>query len=180
MINFRYKSLKKLLDCTLMFYFILLKMCALSPKEASCLKTKKEETPFVLLRFLITRILMYQSEGKPVLYMDETNFNIHISRRQGRTRRGTRCTSLAAALKGANVHLIGVISPLGMIHHEIKRGRFKKEDAKNFTRHALRKAVQMRQCPVVLVIDNAPCHNSIDEVTGEEEFKTHTILRLGP
>ena len=34
--------------------------------------------------------------------------------------------------------------------------------------------------PVVIVIDNAPCHLRIEEILNEEEFKRNKILRLAP
>ena len=34
--------------------------------------------------------------------------------------------------------------------------------------------------PVVMVVDNAPCHSNIEEVFSEEEFLGCEVLRLGP
>ncbi|OAF69028.1 hypothetical protein A3Q56_03235 [Intoshia linei] len=53
--------------------------------------------------------------------MDETNFNLHISKKEGRLQRGERCASIAAGSRGANIHCIGNV---GLIHYEIKRGSF--------------------------------------------------------
>ena len=61
--------------------------------------------------------------------MDETNFNILISHSEGRSVQGTRCTVAAAGSKGANIHVIGCISTLGLIHYEVRQGAFYHEDA---------------------------------------------------
>ena len=34
--------------------------------------------------------------------------------------------------------------------------------------------------PVVMVVDNVPCHSNIEEVFSEEEFLGCEVLRLGP
>ena len=64
-------------------------------------------------------LLDYQGQNLPILFMNETNFNSHISCSEGRSVRGTHCTVAAAASKGANIHVIGCISTLGLIHHEV-------------------------------------------------------------
>ena len=112
--------------------------------------------------------------------MDETNFNLHFTRKEGRSLRGTRCTTVAAGSRGANVHLIGCISSIGLIHHEVRRGSLKKEDATECFRECLRRVNEIYNSIVVLVLDNAPCHAGIDEVIQEEEFRMHFILRLAP
>lgn len=127
-----------------------------------------------------TSLLNYQARNIPILFMDETNFNIHISRGEGRSIRGTRCSTIAAGSKGANVHVIGCISNHGLVHHEVRRGSFKKEDACLWIKQCLRKARDIYQGPCVLVIDNAPCHSAIEEILRENEFSMHFILRLGP
>lgn len=116
----------------------------------------------------------------PILYMDETNFNLFISRTCGRSRKGSRCSTVAAGSRGANVHLIGCISSLGMIYNELRRGSFKQETAREFVRQCLRRAYQRYQCAVVLIVDNAPCHTNVESVFLEDEFSHNYLLRLGP
>lgn len=128
----------------------------------------------------VRQLLQEQANNVPILYMDETNFNLHISRTQGRSLKGTRCTTIAAGSKGANVHVIGCISTMGLIHYEVRRGSFKMAEANNFVRQTLRNARNLYQNRVTLVIDNAPCHSSIEEVFLEEEFAENKLLRLSP
>ena len=47
-------------------------------------------------------------------------------------------------------------------------------------RECLRKAMDMYNGRVVLVIDNAPCHSRTEEILEEDEFSECIILRLGP
>lgn len=144
------------------------------PENGNSPENKEKRKAFV------ERLLEYQSQNKPILFMDETNFNIHISRAQGRSVKGTRCTTIAAGSKGANVHVIGCISTVGFIHYEVKRGSFKKDDAREWMKTCLRQALTRHGEGVVMVIDNAPCHSQIEEILQDQEFCENKILRLGP
>ena len=112
--------------------------------------------------------------------MDQTNFNIHISRNEGRSKRGTRCTTVAAGSRGSNVHIIGAISNMGFIHHQLKRGSFKKVNAIEWIKDCLRLSMSKHGGPVVLVLDNAPCHSNVEEHVLVGELEACKILRLGP
>lgn len=144
------------------------------PERANTVENKEKRRDYA------QSLLDIQSENKPILYMDETNFNLFISRKQGRSKKGNRCTHIAAGCKGANIHLIGCIGNMGLIHYEVRRGPFKKPEANEFIRSTLRIARQMYQEPVVMVTDNAPCHASFEEVFQEEEFAENRLLRLSP
>ena len=144
------------------------------PENANTPENKEKRKVFV------EKLLEYQGLNMPIVYMDETNLNIHISRSEGRSARGTRCSTIAAGSKGANVHTIGAISSLGLIHYELRRGSFKKENAAEWVKTCLRVAISKHGGPVVLVVDNAPCHSQVEEVLQEREFRNCKILRLGP
>jgi len=128
----------------------------------------------------VRKLLNLQSENKPIIYMDETNFNLFVSRTQGRSKKGHRCSFVAAGSRGANIHLIGCIATTGLIHHEIRRGAFKKPEAKAFVRRCLEIAQRIYNCSVALIIDNAPCHAALEELFQEEEFSHHELIRLSP
>jgi len=134
----------------------------------------------MLRRDFARQLLNYQADNVPLLFMDETNFNLYISRSQGRSKKGTRCRHITAGSRGANIHVIGCISNMGLIHYEVKRGSFKKPDAKEFVRNCLTNASNVYQTPVVLIIDNAPCHAGVEEVFQEENFSNNYLLRLSP
>lgn len=126
------------------------------------------------------QLLNYQADNMPIVYMDETNFNLFTSRTKGRSKKGKRCTHIAAGSRGSNIHVIGCIGNMGLIHYELRRGAFKKPEANTFIRRCLQNARNLYQSPVVMVIDNAPCHASVEEVLQEDEFIDHCLLRLAP
>ena len=143
-------------------------------EKANCLENKIKRKAFV------ENLLEVQAQNVPIVFMDKTNLNIHISRTEGRSVRGSRCTSVAAGSKGANVHVIGAISNLGIVHYQLKRGSFKKENAQKWIKTCLRKAVKVHGGPVVLIVDNAPCHSGVEKVFQIKEFNQCRILRLAP
>jgi len=89
------------------------------PENANNETNKKKRFRYV------EQLLAYQSQNKPIVYMDETNFNLFISRTKGRSKQGSRCRYIAAGCRGANVHIIGCIGNVSLIHHEVRRGSFK-------------------------------------------------------
>ena len=102
-------------------------------------------------------------------------FNLLISRKKGRSKKGTRCTQISAGSKGSNVHVVGCMVNMRLFHYEVRKGSFKKPQTQEFVRNCLRISQTTYQTPVVMIIDNAPCHMEIEEVFAEEE-----LLRLGP
>ena len=55
------------------------------------------------------QLLEYQAENIPIIYMDETNFNLFISRRKGRSKKGSRCTYIAVIAK-EQMYMLLVVS----------------------------------------------------------------------
>ena len=104
------------------------------PERGNCDENKLKRKEFAVA------LLEYQSSSLPIVFMDETNFNLHISRGHGRSLSGKRCTVVAAGSKGANIHLIGAISDIGLVHHEIRRGSFRKEEARVWIKECLRQS----------------------------------------
>lgn len=66
-----------------------LKAVRYEPERAKTLENKEKRRDFV------RKPLQYISEGKQICYMDETNFNLHISRIDGRSIRGSRATTIS-------------------------------------------------------------------------------------
>ena len=67
-----------------------------------------------------------------------------------------------------------------MVHFTLKRGAYKKENAQTWIKECLRKGKTIHKQPVVIVIDNAPCHNGLEDIFREDEFKEDELLRLAP
>ncbi|KAF7696498.1 hypothetical protein CDIK_1824 [Cucumispora dikerogammari] len=151
-----------------------LKTIRFEPERANVLKNKEKRKVFV------EKLLEYQGLNMLIVFMDETNINIHISRSEGRSARGTRCSTVAAGSKGANVYIIGAISSLGLIYYKLKKGSFKKENAAEWVKTCLRIAISKHGGAVVLVVDNALCHSQVKNVLQDIHFENCKILRLGP
>ena len=83
--------------------------------------------------------------------MNETILNFRITRAEGRSLPGIRCSKLATSLKGAIIYVIASISTLGVIYYEIRKGAFKKPNAKDWMRRFLRAATIKHGEPVVIV-----------------------------
>ena len=60
-------------------------------------------------KLYVETLLNYRSQEFPVVYVDETNFNLFISRSQGRSMAGSRVNVIRPASRGRNIHLIGAI-----------------------------------------------------------------------
>ena len=67
-----------------------------------------------------------------------------------------------------------------MIYHEIRRGSFRKDSAREWVKRCLRRGNEIYGGVKTLVLDNAPCHSTIEEVLQEDDFNMHFILRLAP
>ena len=68
-------------------------------------------------------------QGKQIIWMDETNFNLFYRRNRGRAKSGQRAIQVLPASRGPNVHLIGAISAGGVVVMTRQRGSFTKETA---------------------------------------------------
>ena len=99
-----------------------LKAVRFVPERANSIVNKNKRSLFC------TKLLNYQSTGKPILFMNETNFNLHISRRDGRSLKGN---VVSAGTQGTNIHVIGCIGPHGLVYHEIQRRSFRKESSQS-------------------------------------------------
>lgn len=131
-------------------------------------------------RNFVQQLMNIQSTGMNVVYMDETNFNLHCCRSQGRSKKGARASNVVAGSRGANIHLIGCIGTQGLIHYEIRRGSFKKESLKEWFISCLNKCHEVYGSAVCIVCDNAPCHSTVEDIFKLPAYKDDILLRMGP
>ncbi|KAG3255047.1 hypothetical protein PI124_g407 [Phytophthora idaei] len=109
-------------------------------------------------------MLQLVAADKKILYLDETNFNLWISRSYSR-----------------NIHVIACISRGGVEYLDGRFGSFTCEAANDFIRARLRDlATREPLNNVAVVLDNAPCRNRVEDVFNEAEFSEVQCLRLGP
>lgn len=151
-----------------------LKDIRFEPERANIIENKVKRKEFV------EKLLFFQAGDLPICFMDETNYNVHVSRSEGRSQKGTRCTTVAAGSKGSNIHTIGCMSSCGLIYYETKRGSFRGDQACEWMRLCLRACFMKFGGPIIMVIDNAPCHSKLEVLFIEPEFKNNILLRMSP
>lgn len=79
------------------------------------------------------------------------------------------------------MHVIAAISRDGVAHWEHQFGSFQKPECQAFVRRLFdRLLASQNLASTVLVVDNAPCHAGIEDVTREDKYRAATILCLGP
>ncbi|MEL7309573.1 MAG: transposase [Pseudomonadota bacterium] len=128
--------------------------------------------------------MQYIGECRHVLYTDESNVNLFLRHSRGRFFRArypsTRAVVRMPSSKGANKHMIGAISQMGIVQFDRKRGSFTKDLFAEWMRNLLQKVVDGGTLArnIVVVIDNAPCHSGIESVFAE--FPGSQVLRLAP
>ena len=107
-----------------------------------------------------------RSEGRTLIWIDETNFNLYCKRKEGRSKIGTRASVVLPASKGANLHCIGATSSTNVVLFTTRKGAFKGRTVFNGV------------IDNVIVIDNAPAHARLEQLL--EEHPHLQILRLAP
>ena len=120
---------------------------------------------------------MYQLQEKQIIWIDETNFNLHCTRNFGRSPKGTRARVPMASSKGRNLHLIGAINADGLLNYTLKRGSFTAEICQLWMQNLIDDLPHQNGESYVIVCDNAPCHSKLEIACEPEHVK---LLRLGP
>lgn len=105
-------------------------------------------------------------QGKQIVWLDETNFNLFCRRKRGRAKAGNRAVQKLPSSKGPNVHLICAISAAGVVHIERRRGSFTAATANAWVQTILTRWEETGNQleDLVIVPDNAPCHKSLETV----------------
>ncbi|XP_046803550.1 uncharacterized protein LOC124419134 [Lucilia cuprina] len=134
-------------------------------------KTKRREYVQLLNEFV--------RDGKQVVWLDETNFNLFCRRKRGWSRCGTRAVQTVPTSRGPNIHLIGTIGTSGVIKMCLKRGSFNANAANGYVEDVFRKWEDLGNnlSELVVVCDNAPCHSKLERLFENSEA---TLLRLSP
>lgn len=127
----------------------------------------------------VRRLNLLVQQGKQIVWLDETNFNLFCRRKQGRSKAGQRAVQKLPSSKGPNVHLICAISAAGVVAMERRRGSFTNESANAWVENLLQRWQDSgnRIEDLVIVMDNAPCHSRVETVL---EGTSATLLRLAP
>ncbi|KAF7685104.1 hypothetical protein CDIK_4146 [Cucumispora dikerogammari] len=112
--------------------------------------------------------------GNNMLFIDESSFNLHISRSQGRSYMGTRVNTQAPTVRGRSVTLISCISETGLLFSKVisnstVTGNLFSLFFEELCTH-LRDVLKLEN--VWLLLDNAKIHrrSSIAEICGRYGF----------
>lgn len=126
----------------------------------------------------MTQFFRARSEGRSLIWVDETNFNLYCKRREGRSRIGTRASIILPASKGANLHCIGAMTASSMVNFTTRRGAFKSGDCVQWFQELIEACNRQGINEPTFIIDNAPAHCRLEEII--EDNPHVQIIRLAP
>ena len=119
-----------------------------------------------------------RAEGRTIVWVDETNFNLYCKRKKGRSKIGTRASVVIPASKGANLHCIGAMTTSAVVYFSTKRGSFKAEDCLQWFRDLVAECHNQGIENPTFVVDNSPNHCRLENIP--DEFPHVKLLRLAP
>ena len=159
-------------------------MCYTKKKKTHVSDTANSEKNLLLRRNYAIKLNNYKSQGKKIIYLDETNYNLHCTMSRAWSKKGTRAPKYRVSSKGANLSILGAISGgKGLILGKTFFGSCKKPEHDQWLREVIDKTETMMDISnVVFVIDNASCHSAIEqrEIYLYMLSKGCKLLRLGP
>jgi len=136
-------------------------------------------------RVYCEKYIQYEAAQKDIIFIDESNFNLHCTRSKGWSRVGTRAKKKRVSAKGANLQMLGAINPIvGAIGFETFSGSIKQAEHDAWLIRVVEYAVEkgLQSNNLVIVLDNAPSHRGIEsrQVYTQLEALGTKLLRLGP
>lgn len=103
------------------------------------------------------------------IYVDETGFNLYTKRTYGRAVQGQRVNRVVKGQRGNNVTVIVAISDMvGVVYHEIHDRSVTREAFASFMTCL---EVMLGEEETVIIMDNAPCHQGIQDNFENLEIK---------
>lgn len=143
----------------------------------------------------VAKLNVHIARGDMIIYHDETNFNLYLSRTEGRSRVGTRAKVALPPSQGKNLHVQGGVSPnSGILLLRTHDGSIQKPENARFLADLFTAALMSDEYrelepdkSVVVVTDNAPAHSDAEELARDllvadgilNEHKL-VLLRLAP
>ena len=73
------------------------------------------------------------SEGRTLVWIDETNYNLYCRKKECRSKIGSRAEVIMTASKGPNFHCVGAMTTSQLVHTS-RYGSFKVQDFKEWIR----------------------------------------------
>ncbi|OWZ16619.1 Transposase [Phytophthora megakarya] len=135
------------------------------------------------------------NEGNMIVFQDETNFNLYLSRTTGWSCVGERAVVTLPPSQGKNPHVQGgVASGTGIVLLQTHEGSVKKEENARFHADLFMAALRTNEFreldpsqKVVIVTDNPPAHSGVETLVrqmlaedGVMNLHRLLFLRLGP
>ncbi|RHY27955.1 hypothetical protein DYB32_006404 [Aphanomyces invadans] len=136
-------------------------------------------------RAFAAKLKQHQQEGDFVVYYDETNYNLYCKRSRGRSKRGTRASTVLPPSKGPNLQIkCAVSAELGLVCYRLEQGCIKMDENAAYV-ETIYQAVKMNAAwqdnfagkRVVIVLDNAPVHSQTEERVVQHDDMT-LLLRI--
>jgi transposase len=110
------------------------------------------------------------------VFIDEAGFNLHLTRRFGRARRGERAVRVRPTQRGRNVSVVVAVGREGIIASEVRLGAFNTDRFNTFLADTL---LPNLHGPRTIIMDNVPFHKS-HEVQDTIENAGHICEYLPP
>jgi hypothetical protein len=92
-----------------------------------------------------------------VVYMDEFGFNLHLTRRFGRARRGQRCQQIGLTQRGLNLSLLIAIGCEGVTAHDVALGTYNIDNFLEFIQSKVNPSLDIQR---FILMDNALFYRS--------------------
>ena len=136
------------------------------------------------------KLMESRNNERMIVFVDETNFNVHISRTKGWAKKGQRAVVKMHSRKAPNLNVMCAISTYqrACINFETKRGSVTKEVFTEFIKRTVLNCFEVLDevndtTGITIVFDNAPCHYGVEDSLQNEEYLQSgrvQLLRLGP
>lgn len=104
---------------------------------------------YVIRRDYVQQLNDCIGNSKQIMWLDETNFNLFLRRKCGRSRVGTRAIVTLPAARGPNVHLIGAMTCNQIFKITRRRGSFTCELANQWVRDLLAQWIELGKIKIV-------------------------------
>ena len=116
----------------------------------------------------MSQFFQNRAEGRSIVWVDETNFNLYCKRSKGRSRIGTRASVVILASKGANLHCIGAMTTSAVVLFSKRWGSFNPFEPE-FRKNSFNPAGKLQLFRSVKLIET----HRILKIT--KKFKLHNI-----
>lgn len=98
-------------------------------------------------------------DSKNIVWVDECGFNLHLRRKFGRARRGTRASIVVANSHGRNISVCAAMSEEGFLHEQLRPGAYSAEHFCSFLVELFEVLRREERSHCWIVLDNVRFHH---------------------